>query len=262
MYGHCDSCKKESELEEYKGQHFCKMCVLDMRFKDRHGQQIVNKSLDYNQNNRARLNEKTLIITNPQNVYNKNSDIDTNTPNKKRFTLNFKIVFGALVISLMLGIIYHVNFFDLITSLPTIHKFSEKITLLNVLLLIFNIIAVISFFFIVILQTFNKIKKEFLHYYYCGAPIGWLKYGIVYFFEHTLWMLFKIVLIPFVFLYYFIQWFVLMIPLAIIVKCVEWPPLIAILLVAYLLYLVLESETFAETFFLYSIFSIIRNRNK
>ena len=31
----CDNCGKKSELEEYKGKHLCKLCVLDERFKDR-----------------------------------------------------------------------------------------------------------------------------------------------------------------------------------------------------------------------------------
>ena len=42
MYGKCSSCGKESELEEYKGKNFCKMCVLDARFKDRMNSRTEN----------------------------------------------------------------------------------------------------------------------------------------------------------------------------------------------------------------------------
>ena len=69
MYGKCDNCGKESELEEYKGKHFCKICVLDIRFNDRHANDVKTSKKDHIENNSSENTVDEKINDNTKSGY-------------------------------------------------------------------------------------------------------------------------------------------------------------------------------------------------
>lgn len=82
MYGKCDSCGKDAELEEYKGRHFCKMCVLNIRFDDRHKNDVkTTKKGDLTDAKRLENNIQANIPNKIENVVIANDVV------KKEFSL-------------------------------------------------------------------------------------------------------------------------------------------------------------------------------
>lgn len=54
MEGKCEKCGKLGDLEVFKGNHLCKMCALDSRFKSRINES--HKSVTFNDNNNTEAN--------------------------------------------------------------------------------------------------------------------------------------------------------------------------------------------------------------